>query len=212
MDWTRSFTSAARALAGRRLSAVLACAAMAAVLTACSGAGRPTIASSRIAGASQSITASPGASAAPGTSGGGGCPTQGVGGDPIPNLCAPSDSAPAPKGITSLRAPSGSPAPSLSPEVTGISPASGAAAGGVVVTISGTGFVSVTGVEFGTTAAGFTVDPDGQITATSPPGTGTVDVVIVTTGGASPDSAADQFTYAAALSSGSPSSPSGSLS
>ncbi|OWG15640.1 hypothetical protein KDK82_3133 [Delftia sp. K82] len=49
---------------------------------------------------------------------------------------------------------------------------------------------------FGATAAtGFTVNSATQITATSPAGTGTVDVRITTAGGTSATSAADQFTY-----------------
>ncbi|MGC8201002.1 IPT/TIG domain-containing protein, partial [Salmonella enterica] len=52
---------------------------------------------------------------------------------------------------------------------------------------------------FGATAAtGFTVNSASQITATSPAGTGTVDVSVTTAGGTSATSAADQFTYVAA--------------
>jgi hypothetical protein len=40
-----------------------------------------------------------------------------------------------------------------------------------------------------------TVNSDSQITATSPAGTGTVDVTVVVPGGTSATSAADQFTY-----------------
>ena len=57
------------------------------------------------------------------------------------------------------------------PAVTGIFPASGPAAGGTSVTITGTGFTGATGVCFGEGAAQpFTVDSATQITATSPPG------------------------------------------
>jgi IPT/TIG domain len=82
------------------------------------------------------------------------------------------------------------------PVVTGISPASGAAAGGDTVTITGTGFTGATDVSVGpTSAAAMQVDADTQITATSPPGTGTVDVTVTTPGGTSATTPADQFTY-----------------
>jgi hypothetical protein len=84
------------------------------------------------------------------------------------------------------------------PVVTGISPASGAAAGGDTVTITGTGFTGAIDVSIGpTSAAAMHVDTDTQITATSPPGTGvgTVDVIVTTPGGTSAATPADQFTY-----------------
>ena len=76
----------------------------------------------------------------------------------------------------------------------------GPAAGGTSVTITGTGFTGATAVDFGTTAAtNVMVKSATQITATSPAGTGTVDVTVVTPGGASPvNSPADQFSYVAA--------------
>jgi IPT/TIG domain len=80
--------------------------------------------------------------------------------------------------------------------VTGIDPASGPAAGGTQVTITGTGFTAGSSVDFGTTASTTaTVDSSTTITATSPPGTGTVDVTVTTAAGTSADTAADQFTY-----------------
>ena len=84
------------------------------------------------------------------------------------------------------------------PVVTGISPASGAVAGGDTVTITGTGFTGAIDVSIGpTSAATMHVDSDTQITATSPPGTGvgTVDVTVTTPGGTSATTPADQFTY-----------------
>ena len=52
------------------------------------------------------------------------------------------------------------------------------------MTITGTGFTGATAVDFGTTAAtNLTVVSDTQITATSPAGTGTVDVTVTTPGG-----------------------------
>ena len=79
--------------------------------------------------------------------------------------------------------------------MTGISPTSGPAAGGTVVTITGTSFTGATSVSFGgAAAASFTVISPTTITATSPAGTGTVDV-IVTNSSASATGAADRFTY-----------------
>ncbi len=87
--------------------------------------------------------------------------------------------------VTLTVAPSG-------PTVSGINPKSGPEAGSTSVTITGTGFTDATGVSFGSTAAsGFTVDSDTQITATSPAGSGTVDVTVTTPNG----TASAQFTY-----------------
>ncbi len=80
--------------------------------------------------------------------------------------------------------------------VSGISPASGPAAGGTQVTITGSGFTYAQEVSFGSTAASsLTVDSDTQITATSPAGSGTVDVTIKGKFGTSAPVAADKFTY-----------------
>ena len=85
------------------------------------------------------------------------------------------------------------------PSVTGISPTTGPAAGGTAVTINGTGFAGTTAVNFGATpATGFTVNSATQITATSPAGTGTINVRVTTGGGTSAAGPANQFTYAAA--------------
>jgi len=83
------------------------------------------------------------------------------------------------------------------PAVTSISPATGSSAGGTTVTISGINLTGATSVSFGTTAAaGFTVNSSTGITAVSPPGsTGTVDIRVVTPGGVSAASGADQFIY-----------------
>ena len=84
------------------------------------------------------------------------------------------------------------------PTVTGISPESGNMAGGDFVEITGTGFTTASAVNFGSAAAGsFSIDPSGElITATTPSGSGTVDVTVTTAGGTSSTSGADQFTYA----------------
>ena len=81
--------------------------------------------------------------------------------------------------------------------VTLISPTSGPAAGGTSVTVTGTGFTGATAVKFGLTdATNFIVNSDTSITATSPAGTGTVDITVTTPSGTSATSPADQFTYA----------------
>jgi hypothetical protein len=85
------------------------------------------------------------------------------------------------------------------PTVTGISPNSGPAAGGTLVTITGTGFTGASAVDFGTTpATGVIVVSATTITAVSPAGTGAVNVTVTTPGGTSATSAAHQFTYIAA--------------
>ncbi len=81
------------------------------------------------------------------------------------------------------------------PTVTGISPAAGPLAGGTSMTITGTNLANATAVMFGQTAASIVSDSGTQITVTSPPGSGTVDVTVVTPEGISPISSADQFSY-----------------
>ena len=67
-----------------------------------------------------------------------------------------------------------------------------------VAGLTGTGFIRELLVDFGAVAASsFTVDSPTQITATSPAGTGTVNVTVVTPAGISAVSSADQFTYVA---------------
>ena len=82
------------------------------------------------------------------------------------------------------------------PSVTSLSPTSGPAAGGTIVTITGTNFTGATAVSFGATpATSFTVNSATQITAVAPAGTGAVDVTVTTIGGTSAITSADQFTY-----------------
>jgi hypothetical protein len=81
------------------------------------------------------------------------------------------------------------------PTVTNVNPNTGSTAGGTTVTITGTNFFAVTAVSFGGKAAAFTPNSPTQITATSPAGTGTVDVTVTAGGGTSATSAADRFTY-----------------
>jgi hypothetical protein len=64
------------------------------------------------------------------------------------------------------------------------------------VQITGRNFASGATVRFGTAAAtSVVVVSPTEIRATSPPGTGTADVVVTTTRGSSAVSAADRFTY-----------------
>src|SRR5579863_6117100 len=85
------------------------------------------------------------------------------------------------------------------PTVTNVNPDTGPSAGGISVTITGTNFSGATVVRFGGTAASsFTVNSATQIAATSPAGTGTVDVTVTTSGGTSAASGADQFSYVSA--------------
>jgi hypothetical protein len=79
------------------------------------------------------------------------------------------------------------------PSVGGISPASGAAGSSVV--ISGEHLAAASQVRFGSTPVGFTINSDGQITATAPAGAGTVDVRVISPGGESAVVAGDRFTY-----------------
>ena len=83
------------------------------------------------------------------------------------------------------------------PAITVISPATGSSGGGTTVNINGLNLAGATSVSFGATAsAGFTVNSPTSITAVSPPGSaGTVDVRVVTAGGTSSISGADQFIY-----------------
>ncbi len=83
------------------------------------------------------------------------------------------------------------------PVVRGVQPNAGPVGGGTPVTISGSGFRGATAVRFGQSQATFSVDSDGQITATSPPaGTpGAVSVSVTTKQGAGTGAT---FTYGGA--------------
>ena len=84
-----------------------------------------------------------------------------------------------------------------SPTLANISPISGLTTGGNEVTITGTSFISSnTTVNFGAAAATrVVVVSDTSITATAPPGTGTVDVRVETPFGTTPIVPADEYTY-----------------
>lgn len=85
------------------------------------------------------------------------------------------------------------------PVVTKVSPRFGPLGGGTTVTITGVGFTGAFIVRFGVVAkaVSFTVDSDTQITAVSPVGNTTVNVLVTTAiGGTSPkDRAHDTFTW-----------------
>ncbi len=84
------------------------------------------------------------------------------------------------------------------PIVNSISPTNGIAAGGNAVTISGSGFLGTTSIDFGfRPAPSFIVVNDSTISAMVPPGTpGTVDVIVTASGQSSP-SPNDFYTYTA---------------
>ena len=90
-------------------------------------------------------------------------------------------------------------APGAPPQVTGVEPGEGPAAGGTQVTISGSDFSEVTAVDFGTVPAReFTVNADGTITATSPKEpAGSVNVTVSSPGATSATSESDVFTFLA---------------
>ena len=82
------------------------------------------------------------------------------------------------------------------PTVTGVNPNAGPLAGGNSVTITGTNFTSNTEVKFGSTSAtGVEVTSPTALTVVSAAGTGTVNVTVITPGGTSALSAADEFSY-----------------
>ena len=83
------------------------------------------------------------------------------------------------------------------PAVTGVSPPSGSTAGGSTVTITGTGLAGATAVRFGAAAATITADSGTQITVTSPPGTGRVDITVTTPAGTTQTSQGPYYSYSA---------------
>src|SRR5207245_6523905 len=86
----------------------------------------------------------------------------------------------------------------VTPAVTSVSPNSGPTTGGTSVTIAGTNFITGATVAFGANAGtGVSVVNSTTITATSPATItlGIADVRVTTSGGTSPNTAADDFTY-----------------
>jgi hypothetical protein len=90
-------------------------------------------------------------------------------------------------------------APGPAPTITKLSVKKGPAVGGTSVTITGTSFVGVTEVGFGSTpATSYEVHSATSITAESPPGTtGTVEVHVTTPNGESGITGKDHFAYEA---------------
>jgi hypothetical protein len=88
------------------------------------------------------------------------------------------------------------------PVVKKIAPASGSLTGGTKVVITGENLAGASAVKFGEVAAtGFTVNSDGEITATAPKGTkrGRVDVAVTTVAGTSVAVDTDAFIYASCV-------------
>jgi IPT/TIG domain/PASTA domain len=82
------------------------------------------------------------------------------------------------------------------PTIGSLGAISGPTAGGTSVVIAGSNFADVKGVFFGSTAASYGVDSEGQITATAPPGTaGEVPVTVTTIAGTA--TAPQKFNYTA---------------
>jgi hypothetical protein len=83
------------------------------------------------------------------------------------------------------------------PSVSAVTPSSGSAAGGDLITVTGSAFTGATGVSFGSTAAAsFTVINDNALLVTAPPGTaGTVDITVTTYAGTSSTGSSDHYTY-----------------
>lgn len=80
------------------------------------------------------------------------------------------------------------------PTVAAVSPTT--APSGTKVTVTGSGFTGATAVSFGRTPAiTFTVVNDSNLSATVPPGSGTVDLTVSTSAGTSAAVPADEFTF-----------------
>lgn len=83
----------------------------------------------------------------------------------------------------------------LIPVISNLNPTGGPEAGGTAVTINGLNLDAVTSVTFGGSPAAFVLGTSTQMTATSPAGTGTVDVVVTNANGPSEIVPEDEFTY-----------------
>jgi hypothetical protein len=81
------------------------------------------------------------------------------------------------------------------PTITGLSRTTGPNGGGSSVIITGTNFTSASTVAFGSTAATVQFNSITQLTATSPAGSGAVDVRVTNQGGTTENVVADNFTY-----------------
>lgn len=90
------------------------------------------------------------------------------------------------------------------PVITSLAPISGPAAGGTIVTLTGTGFTGALAVGFGpTNASALSVISDTTMVAVSPAGNGTVNVTVITPAGISAVNPAIQFGYSGAAAGGS---------
>lgn len=95
----------------------------------------------------------------------------------------------------------------LPPAVQSVTPAGGPLAGGTPVVIGGSGFNSVASVTFGSQpAASFSVVSSTEIKATSPAGSGTAGIQVMTNRGVSVLGSSDQFDYTPTVSRVAPSS------
>ena len=82
------------------------------------------------------------------------------------------------------------------PSVTNVEPSSGPAGGGTLVTITGANLTGASAVKFaGVNATAVKVEAPSEIVATSPAGSGTVNVTVTTPGGTSAEGSADHYTY-----------------
>jgi len=89
------------------------------------------------------------------------------------------------------------------PTISGLTPIFGPEAGGTAVTITGTDLTDVTSVTFdGATATDLNVVSPTEITVNTPPGTGLVDVAVVSPGGTA--TLQDAYTYIPAATGGEP--------
>ena len=79
------------------------------------------------------------------------------------------------------------------PTISGFTPASGSA--GAVVTISGTGFTGATAVAFNGSSASYSVNSDGQITATVPTGATSGPITVTTPAGQASSGASSPVSY-----------------
>lgn len=86
------------------------------------------------------------------------------------------------------------------PSVSAVSPNRGPLSGGTLVTLTGANFTDATTVKMGDTPVGFLVGNDSTITVVTPPGESidSEQFTVVSPGGTSPTSSADQFSYSKA--------------
>ena len=88
---------------------------------------------------------------------------------------------------------------SPTPVITAVTPASGPTSGGAVVTVSGQYVFAAADVYFGATLAeAAELNANGSLTAAAPPGTGTVDIRLLSSDAQSATGPADHFTYSPA--------------